>query len=252
MRLAALFLAMVPIAAAQQSAQVTVPWPAGHPVVTLPNAAPWTTIGSRTNPMRWELRVQDFGPDFPAYPSALVGLGPVSLNQGVRSGLIQATNVFTNLDAIYNNGPQVGFTGGDLLIRGVGKVVDPYIGIGLGLSLNSIQSPFMYMLSGNSVTTLDDFGVGFIFRIPVGMRIKLDPKTQMDMELRYELNSVAFSRGISGESDNILVQGVRFVGVSPGTIDTPMLAASCAGWSKSPTCAPASAPTAGCARPIAS
>jgi len=26
--------------------------------------------------------------------------------------------------------------------------------------------------------------------------------------------------------------GVRFVGVSPGTIDTPMLAASCAGWSK--------------------
>ena len=27
--------------------------------------------------------------------------------------------------------------------------------------------------------------------------------------------------------------GIRFVGVSPGTIDTPMLAASCAGWSKS-------------------
>jgi len=27
--------------------------------------------------------------------------------------------------------------------------------------------------------------------------------------------------------------GVRFLGVSPGTIDTPMLAASCAGWSKS-------------------
>ena len=27
-------------------------------------------------------------------------------------------------------------------------------------------------------------------------------------------------------------KGVRFVGVSPGTIDTPMLAASCAGWSK--------------------
>ncbi len=27
--------------------------------------------------------------------------------------------------------------------------------------------------------------------------------------------------------------GIRFVGVSPGTIDTPMLAASCAGWDKS-------------------
>ncbi len=27
-------------------------------------------------------------------------------------------------------------------------------------------------------------------------------------------------------------KGIRFIGVSPGTIDTPMLAASCAGWSK--------------------
>jgi NAD(P)-dependent dehydrogenase (short-subunit alcohol dehydrogenase family) len=27
-------------------------------------------------------------------------------------------------------------------------------------------------------------------------------------------------------------KGIRFVGVNPGTIDTPMLAASCAGWSK--------------------
>jgi NAD(P)-dependent dehydrogenase (short-subunit alcohol dehydrogenase family) len=27
-------------------------------------------------------------------------------------------------------------------------------------------------------------------------------------------------------------KGIRFVGVSPGTVDTPMLAASCAGWSK--------------------
>jgi NAD(P)-dependent dehydrogenase (short-subunit alcohol dehydrogenase family) len=27
-------------------------------------------------------------------------------------------------------------------------------------------------------------------------------------------------------------KGIRFVGVSPGTIDTPMLATSCAGWAK--------------------
>jgi TolB-like protein len=101
---------------------------------------------------------------------------------------------------------------GDLLIRGVGKVVDPYIGIGLGLSLNSIQSPFIWGYSSSGAyTKLDEFGVGFIFRIPVGMRIKLDPTTQLNMELRYELNSVSFNRGISGESDNILAQGVRFV-----------------------------------------
>lgn len=101
---------------------------------------------------------------------------------------------------------------GDLLIRHLGRSVDPYVGLGLGLSLNRVQLPFEYgYTSGSWGKPVDDFGVGFMFRIPVGMRIKLDPKTHLLMELRYELNSVMFNRGISGESDRVLAQGVRFL-----------------------------------------
>jgi len=103
---------------------------------------------------------------------------------------------------------------GDLLIRHLGKTVDPYFGIGLGLSLNRVQLPFEYGSTNSSVFSkpVDDFGVGFMFRIPVGIRIKLDPKTQLVAEMRYELNDVMFNRGgISGESDYVLAQGVRFL-----------------------------------------
>ena len=119
MRLQVFLLAIAPIAAAQQSVQVTVPWPAGHPTLTLPNAAPWTTIGSSANPMRWELRVHNFGTDIPAYPAALIGLGSIYLAKGAGSGSIQASDVFSGQDVIYNNGPQAAFVSGasDLLIR---------------------------------------------------------------------------------------------------------------------------------------
>ena len=103
---------------------------------------------------------------------------------------------------------------GDLLFRHAGVKVDPYFGIGLGLSLNRIQLPFVYGYTNSSVWSrpVDDFGLGFMFRVPVGMRIKIADNTQLVAELRYELNSVHFTRGnISGESDTILAQGLRFV-----------------------------------------
>ena len=103
---------------------------------------------------------------------------------------------------------------GDLLIRHLGKTVDPYFGIGLGLSLNRVQLPYVCGYTNSSYFTrpVDDFGIGFMFRIPVGMRIKLDPKTQLVAEMRYELNSVMFNRGgVNGENDYVLTQGVRFL-----------------------------------------
>jgi hypothetical protein len=114
MRIEVLFLAIAPVFGAQQSVQVTSAYPA-IPMRTLPNAAPWTTIGLSTNPMRWELRVHNFGTTFPAYPAALVGLGAFYLAGGI--GVIQATDVFGAPDVTYNNGPAVGFIAGDLLIR---------------------------------------------------------------------------------------------------------------------------------------
>jgi TolB-like protein len=102
---------------------------------------------------------------------------------------------------------------GDLLIRHAGKKVDPYFGIGLGMSLNSITLPYVKgFTNGSFVKPTEDMGIGFMFRIPVGMRIKVADKTQLVAELRYELNSIHFDRGgVSGESDNITLSGVKFI-----------------------------------------
>ncbi|OGR68321.1 MAG: hypothetical protein A2081_01880 [Elusimicrobia bacterium GWC2_61_19] len=102
---------------------------------------------------------------------------------------------------------------GDLLIRHAGKKVDPYFGIGLGLSLNSIELPYVKgFTNGSFVRPTEDMGLGFMFRIPVGLRMKIAEKTQLVAELRYELNSISFDRGgVSGESDSIVLSGVKFI-----------------------------------------
>ena len=106
MRIGVLFLGIIPVFGAQQSVQVT----SGTASLTLPNTAPWTTIGLSTNPMRWELRVHDFGSDWPAYPSYLVNLGAVYLLRGQFSNWAQAGTVYNpaTYDVVYNNGPLVG------------------------------------------------------------------------------------------------------------------------------------------------
>src|ERR1035441_7146601 len=118
-RMAVLCLGIAPVFGAQQSVQVT----SGSPSVTLPNRAPWTTIGRSTNPMRWEVRIHGFGADFPAYPSYLVNLGPAGLARGATPNRIQAGfewNSANTFDVVSNNGP--GITGccagwNDVLVR---------------------------------------------------------------------------------------------------------------------------------------
>jgi TolB-like protein len=102
---------------------------------------------------------------------------------------------------------------GNLFIRHAGKVVDPYFGIGLGLSLNRVYMPYVkgYTSSSTFARPVDQMGVGLIFNMPIGVRIKLDPKTHIVAELRYELNSVSFDRDIRSESDSISSDGVRFL-----------------------------------------
>ena len=105
-----------------------------------------------------------------------------------------------------------GFSG-DILVRHPGNVVDPYFGIGLGMSLNSITLPYVKGFTNSSAfsTPVEDFGVGLMFRIPVGMRVKLGSNTQLVAELRYEMNYIMFDRGgMSGESDTITLSGAKF------------------------------------------
>ncbi|MDQ7772198.1 MAG: FlgO family outer membrane protein [Elusimicrobiales bacterium] len=103
---------------------------------------------------------------------------------------------------------------GNLFVRHAGKTVDPYFGIGLGLSLNRVYMPTVTGYTGTTSSPtrpVDQMGVGLIFNMPIGVRIKLDPKTQIVAEMRYELNSVSFDRDIAGESDSINSDGVRFL-----------------------------------------
>jgi len=129
---------------------------------------------------------------------------------GTRNGL--PTNFNLPTGGNYLTMTSFGFSG-DLLIRVPTKKVDPYIGMGLGISLNRVQMPYVYGFTNSSVFSrpVDDFGVGLMLRVPVGMRIKFDPKFHLMAELRYELNTVFFDRGISAESDTITSSGMRFV-----------------------------------------
>ncbi len=112
-----LVLGIAPAFCAQQSVQVT----SGLPSATLPGTAPWTTIGLNTQPMRWELRIHNFGTDWPAYPSYLVNLGPVRLMRGYSANQVMAGSMLSNsFDAISNNGPLIAQCCGalgDVLVR---------------------------------------------------------------------------------------------------------------------------------------
>src|ERR1035437_7765864 len=99
-----LILGVIPAFGAQQSVQVT----SGASVVALPNTAPWTTIGARTNPMRWEMRVHDFGSDWPGYPQWFVALGPVRLSNSGSNRVQAGSEYVSGHDVLYNNGPLIG------------------------------------------------------------------------------------------------------------------------------------------------
>lgn len=102
---------------------------------------------------------------------------------------------------------------GDLLLRVPTPRVDPYFGIGLGMSLNSIELPYAKGFSSTSVFSrpADDFGLGFMFRVPIGARFKAGKNFHVVTELRYEMNYVMFDRGIAGESDTITLSGAKFL-----------------------------------------
>ncbi len=103
---------------------------------------------------------------------------------------------------------------GDLLIRHPGEKIDPYLGVGLGMSLNSITLPYAkgFTASSTFAKPVEDFALGLMVRIPVGMRIRIADKTQLVAELRYEMNTMSFTRGsISGESDTLTLSGVKFL-----------------------------------------
>jgi TolB-like protein len=156
------------------------------------------------------------------------GFGPSAIGGDFEFSYQTAHNTIQDTTWSLNNGTAAAFKffkadyitvktfgmSGDLLVRVPGDRIDPYFGIGLGMSLNAVDLPYVSGFTNSSTfkPPTNDFGLGFMFRIPIGMRIKLADKTQLVTELRYELNTVHFTRGsVSGESDNVTTSGVKLL-----------------------------------------
>jgi len=94
-----------------------------------------------------------------------------------------------------------------------GEKVDPYFGMGMGMSLNSIELPRVQGFTASSTFSrpVEQFALGFIFRIPVGIRVKVNEKTQFVAEFRYEMNSIGFDRDIKSEDDRIIISGAKLL-----------------------------------------
>ena len=72
------------------------------PSVTFPNRVPWTGIGAKNQPMRWELRIHDVGVQWPA-----VGFffGPAELFQSIGGNwmIVNVTTEMTRSVGIMSN-----------------------------------------------------------------------------------------------------------------------------------------------------
>jgi len=97
----------------------------------------------------------------------------------------------------------------DLLLRLPSEKVDPYFGLGLGLSMNTIDLPNVWGI--NHVAPTSEFAPGLMFRIPIGIRVRTSNHVSFVAEMRYELNSMTFTRGFVGETDTIKISGVKFL-----------------------------------------
>jgi len=97
----------------------------------------------------------------------------------------------------------------DLLLRIPGKVVNPYTGVGLGLSLNTIDLPDVW--GSNRAAPATEFSPGLMVRLPIGIRFRLENNMSLFTEMRLESNSMEFDRGFEGESDTIKLSGGKFL-----------------------------------------
>lgn len=106
------------------------------------------------------------------------------------------------------------YMAGNLMIRFAKKSpVEPYIGFGLGLSLNAINMPSVEGYTNTTTSKVpptNDFGLGLVFNMPFGIRIKVADKTQLVAEMRYQINTIMFDRGVMSDSDTLTISGLYF------------------------------------------
>ena len=113
--------------------------------------------------------------------------------------------VAANLPAGYLDVTSIGLSG-DLLLRTMTKA-QFYVGVGLGMSINNIKSSVIRDIHN---VLLNETAVGFMFRVPVGIRFNMD-NTTFFLEGRMEMNATSFNRGSATEVNNVTFVGARGV-----------------------------------------
>lgn len=102
---------------------------------------------------------------------------------------------------------------GDLMVRLTKDFpIEPYLGAGLGISLNTLKMPHVrgFTKTAYFSAPTNDFGVGFVLSVPVGVRLKIADTIHLVGELKYQSNTLLFDRGIPGESDSLKISGMYF------------------------------------------
>ncbi|MFQ3675046.1 MAG: FlgO family outer membrane protein [Endomicrobiia bacterium] len=102
----------------------------------------------------------------------------------------------------------------DLFLRLGKKIFQPYIGFGIGMSINGIYSPYIQEYVSSTATSgtppLNTLGLGFVYKIPYGLRVKLG-KTNgaIFIEMRSMNNTVWFDRGRYSSDEDVVVLSLR-------------------------------------------
>ncbi len=98
----------------------------------------------------------------------------------------------------------------DLFLRLSSKIFQPYIGCGIGVSMNIIASPYIYEYTTTTTSSqgLNMLGIGFEFRVPYGIRIKLGKKSKAALFIeRRNVSSVSwFDRGRTTDNDSVALK----------------------------------------------
>ena len=118
---------------------------------------------------------------------------------------VNGTSSYVNVPAGYIDATSMGLSG-DLLLRTMTKA-QFYLGVGLGMTINNIKSSSIKNIHG---TLLNETGVGFTFRVPIGIRFNMD-NTTFFIEGRIEANAASFNRGSATEINNVTFVGTRGV-----------------------------------------
>ncbi|MFH1368495.1 MAG: FlgO family outer membrane protein [Elusimicrobiota bacterium] len=120
---------------------------------------------------------------------------------------------YTGVDfEFYNDGyikmTSLNFLSGDLLFRFSDGIVQPYFGIGFGLTLNTVTSDHITVSRGK----LSAMGIGFLARFPIlGLRINAGENTSFFGEMRTLTNGMSFDRDIVDEKDELTVQATQIL-----------------------------------------